>query len=886
MHNLAVTPNTFIGRSQEIEEIGALLDDPSCRLLTLVGHGGIGKTRLALEVAARKSVSFPDGDYFVPLAPLCDADDILTAIADAMPFQFQQDNRDPREQFLAYLSEKHAKHILLVIDNFEHVLDGVDIISEILATTTNLKILVTSREALNLQEEWTRQISGLAYPDHENGTPLSDFSAVQLFLDHARRIRGDFDLTDDSRSIVEICRLVEGMPLAIELAAGWLKTLQPADIAHEIQNNMDILATRSRNLPERHRSIRSVFSHSWELLLKEERDVFRKLSVFRGGFTREAAEVVADASLYLLAGLVDKSLVRLSTSGRYDVHELLRQFGVEQLEAADQTAAVQQAYIEYYLGMLHRLEGDIKAHHQITSLDAIAVDYENIRNAWQIATQQGHFAVLNDAVESLHFFADMRGRYPEVVALLRQAVERFPQLLSPELEPMLRRIQARLIRLILLGNIRIEQDLRAQIDTCLAVARAHQDQSEIGYCLMVAGIVAFWEADNKLPFPDPRAVACFEESSAIFEALGDLFYAADSIAWLAPCSVPTRDYDPSIAILQHSLELRTEIGDRNGIAWVTLNLAVSMEGQLNYVECERYTRQALTLMREISSLKGILHAMFKLSELVTLKGDLDEALAIVEEMREQSEEANNLDGKMMSAGLMAFLSCIIDENYEKGLALAHQNYTLSLEPFFGGHNVMAARFGQAVAACGLGDFQTARQDYNFQDWEQRDDPTAGTVCLAIEAAALAHDGDFEHAAELLALAFHQPAWASGWLHHWALLDRLRAELNRQLGEDAFQAAWERGSQLDLETTIRSLLGELDDAARPIIPAKQSLLDPLSERELEVLSLIADGLSNRDIAERLYLSVGTIKVHTRNIYGKLNVNSRTQALARATEINLL
>jgi len=886
MHNLAVTPNTFIGRSQEIEEIGALLDDPSCRLLTLVGQGGIGKTRLALEVAARKSASFPDGDYFVPLAPLCDADDILTAIADAMPFQFQQDNRNPHEQFLAYLSEKHAKHILLVIDNFEHVLDGVDIISEILATTTNLKILVTSREALNLQEEWTRQISGLAYPDHENGTPLSDFSAVQLFLDRARRIRGDFDLTDDSRSIVEICRLVEGMPLAIELAAGWLKTLQPADIAHEIQNNMDILATRSRNLPERHRSIRSVFSHSWELLLVEERDVFRKLSVFRGGFTREAAEVVAGASLYLLAGLVDKSLVRLSTSGRYDVHELLRQFGVEQLEAADQTAAVQQAYIEYYLGMLHRLEGDIKAHHQIASLDAIAVDYENIRNAWQIATQQGHFAALNDAVESLHFFADMRGRYPEVVALLRQAVERFPQPISPELEPMLRRIQSRLIRLILLGNIRIEQDLRAQINTCLAVARARQDQSEIGYCLMVAGIVAFWEADNKWPFPDPRAVECFEESSAIFEALGDLFYAADSIAWLAPCSVPTRHYDPSIAILQRSLELRTEIGDRNGIAWVTLNLAVSMEGQLNYAECERYTRQALTLMREISSLKGILHAMFKLSELVTLKGDLDEALAIVEEMREQSEEANNLDGKMMSAGLMAFLSCIIDENYEKGLALAHQNYTLSLEPFFGGHNVMAARFGQAVAACGLGDFQTARQDYNFQDWEQRDDPTAGTVCLAIEAAALAHDGGFEHAAELLALAFHQPAWASGWLHHWALLDRLRAELNRQLGEDAFQAAWERGGQLDLETTIRSLLGELDDAARPITSAKQSLLDPLSERELEVLSLIADGLSNRDIAERLYLSVGTIKVHTRNIYGKLNVNSRTQALARATEINLL
>src|SRR5258708_1984208 len=305
MHRLALTPTSFIGRSQELDEISPLQDDPSCRLLTLVGSGGIGKTRLAVEVASHKRDVFPDGRFFVPLAPLNRADDILTAIAAAMPFCFQQDNRSLHEQFFAYLSEKHAQRVLLVMDNFEHLLDGVDIVSEILATTTSLKILVTSREVLNLQEEWVRQITGLAYPNREDGEPIADYSAVQLFMDRARRVRGDFDLAEGSGSVVEICRLVEGMPLAIELAVGWLKTLSPADIAHEIRHNFDILANRSRNLPERHPSIRSVFSPSLRLMPENGSDGFQKLSVFRGGFTREAAEGVAGASLPPLAGLVD-----------------------------------------------------------------------------------------------------------------------------------------------------------------------------------------------------------------------------------------------------------------------------------------------------------------------------------------------------------------------------------------------------------------------------------------------------------------------------------------------------------------------------------------------------------------------------------------------------
>jgi predicted ATPase/DNA-binding CsgD family transcriptional regulator len=881
MDLLAVAPTSFIGRSQEINEVGALLDDPSCRLLTLVGPGGIGKTRLALEVAAQKDESFPDGVYFVSLTPLSQTHDILTAIAEVMPFCFEQDARSLREQFFDYLREKHDKRLLL-IDNFEHLLNSVDLVSDILAATTHLKILVTSREALNLQEEWVRPINGLSYPDIENGHALENYEAVQLFMDRARRIRGDFDLSRDSRSVVEICRLVEGMPLAIELAVGWLKTLQPAEIAKEIQSNMDILATRSRNLPERHRSIRSVFNHSWELLLPDERDVFKKLSVFRGGFTREAANMVANASLLTLAALVDKSLVRSGERGRYDIHELLRQYSAEQLEDADQRVAVQSAYVEYYLGMLHRLEPDIKAHHQIAALDAIATDFENIRHAWLLGIQQERFTALHHAVESLHFFGDMRGRYHDVVTLLKAATDHLPQTPTHEQAAIKGHIQGRLARLILLGNIRIDFDLRTQVEEALAIAQARQDQAEIGFCLLVMAIITVWK-EKKRHHYNTRANALFREAFSIYEALNDLFYQAEALGWIASCPTGEEEVDPAVEILMQSLALRRQIEDRNGIAWITLSMSEAMIGKLDYVECARYAHEALDAMREIGSLKGILQAMFKLSITSMLKGDLDDVRSLAMQIRHIAEETNNLDGKMIWPGLMAFVICM-EEDYREGEALAQKNYSISLQPFFPGHTDVGGRWGQALAKCGLGHYDDARQIYPFLFWDRRDDPGPATICLAVEEVIQAHNGALESAVELLSTAFHQPDYLSGWLNRWPLIARLRADIRLQLGAEVYQAAWERGSHHETEPLIRSILGE--DRSAPHTLINQALIDPLSERELEVLTLIADGLSNREIADKLVLSVGTVKVHTRNIYGKLNVNSRTQALAQASKFNLL
>lgn len=873
MDSIVQTQTSFVGRSHEIKEISDLLDNPACRLLTLSGPGGMGKTRLATEIAVQTQAMFPDGVFFVSLAPLNPIDDPLTAIIEAMPFIVQQDDRPARKQFFDYLREKSEKYFLLVLDNFEHLLAHISIISDMLAATTHLKIIVTSREALNLQEEWVRQVEGLSYPHQENGNgrSIEDYSAVRLFVERARRIRGDFNLASDGDSVVEICRLVGGMPLAIELAVGWLKTLQPADIVREIRQSMDILETRSRNLPERHRSIRSVFSHSWRLIDEDERDVFKKLTLFRGGFTREAAEVVAGASLYTLAGLVDKSLVRLGAGGRYDIHELLRQFGAEQMDGA-QTEQVQHAYVDYFLGMMAHLEAGIKAHHQIESLDRIQADFENVRHAWVLAQAQGNYECLSQAVESLHFFADMRGRYHEVVMLLSATIDRFPATLTPEQNIALHRIYARLIRLVLLGNLRIDFDMRARIENCLTLAYQNDDQAEVGFCLIVMGLVDVLEGD--------KTTERFSESSVIYEALNDPFYVAEARVWMGVGCLHWHEES-----FEMSFRLRREIGDRNGIAWITLAQIEIMLSDLNYIEAEQSARQAVALMREIGSLKGVLQAQFKLVQLLILKGNVEEAHRLILEMRALADETNNLDGKMLSTGLFAFVISVMDENYTEAMLESQKNKRIAQERFFGWNDI-AARWGGALAACGLGDYDFARQEYPALVWERYDDPGPATICLALEAAGLAYDGNLEEATEFLSLAFSQPLWSSGWLHRWHLLTRLQDDLKQKLGAEQFAHCWQRGAERDLVTTMERIFNERQQR-QPVQPtANQALIEPLSERELEVLGLIVDGLSNRDIAERLVVSVGTVKVHARNIYGKLNVNSRTQAIAQASRYNLL
>ncbi|MFN2202582.1 MAG: helix-turn-helix domain-containing protein, partial [Caldilineaceae bacterium] len=283
-HNLPSPATPFVGRRREIDDVLARLRDPACRLLTLVGQGGMGKTRLAIEVARRayeQEDVTADGVFFVGLETLSRPDQVGVAIASSLGLPVE--GADPYGLALSYMA---GKRLLLVLDNFEQLVEGAGLVSDILAECPEVKALVTSRETLNLQEEWLYPVGGLDLPDLPAGTEeeARRSAAVQLFLQNAQRARADRDFAAELPCIVRICRMVEGAPLALELAAHWLRTLSCGQIVEQLQQSLDLLATPVRNVPERHRSMRAVFDHSWQLTGQRERSLLCQLAVFVGGF--------------------------------------------------------------------------------------------------------------------------------------------------------------------------------------------------------------------------------------------------------------------------------------------------------------------------------------------------------------------------------------------------------------------------------------------------------------------------------------------------------------------------------------------------------------------------------------------------------------------------
>lgn len=417
--SLPVPSTRFVGRENEITYLSELLADPSCRLVTLMGPGGIGKTRLAIEVARAQLGCFSSGVIFVPFTDVTSAEFMIYAIADALGFGFSG-NADPKQQLLAHLRDKE---MLLVLDSFEHLLEGTGLVMEMLSATPGIKVLVTSREILNLQAERIFELGGLRVPgEHSEATLESD--AVSLFVQRASNRRPDLQLDQSSaQAIARICRLVGGMPLAIELAASWVHVLTPQDIAVEVEQGIGFLQAAKRDLPERHRSVRAVFDRSWELLTEEEQRVVRKLAVFSGGFRREAAAEIAGAGLSVVAGLVDTSFLSTTPSGRYEQHPLVRHYGREKLaEDPWEQAQTEERHGLHFLHLLQRLERKLS---QRDLRRTVAEELENIKAAWHWAITKGRIEELKKSAEPLYIFFGM-SRHPgghfEGLEILTQAL--------------------------------------------------------------------------------------------------------------------------------------------------------------------------------------------------------------------------------------------------------------------------------------------------------------------------------------------------------------------------------------------------------------------------------------------------------------------------------
>lgn len=638
-HNLPPQPTPFINRKEELKEIAARLDDPACRLLTLVGAGGIGKTRLALQAAAEMVDAFSHGVYQVPLAPLSSTDFIYSAIGDALRFPFSGPE-EARVQLLNYLRQKE---MLLVLDNFEHLMEGAAFVAEILQQTTRVKIIVTSRERLNLQGEWVVELPGMAVPNGGRTNGIGQYSAVQLFVQSATRVYPAFRLDEGAReNVARIVRLVEGIPLGIELAAAWVRALSPADIADEIERSRDFLATSSPNVPRRHQSLRAVFANSWNLLTEQERDVVRRLAIFRGSFSREAAQQVAEASPRLLLALTDKSLIRRTASGRYEMLETLRQYAAEQLDEAPTTRSeTRDRYSGYYMELLRRHEEDLRGGRQKEALATLEADNENVREAWCHAVEAGREEDVARGLRGLFHFYEIRGRLQEGLELFNQALDLFAgETLSPERESLRGTVLLR--RGWFSYRLGRFEEAQRDMEDSLTLFRRLDVPGERAFALYNLGILTYQLGRYT------EAQAQLEESLALRRELNDPFGVARSLSILGIVARDQGEFAKAERILEESLAVHRQVEEYRGISRCLNLLALLRRDSGDDEAAQKMLEESLAISREMEDRMGVAFAVSLLGVIHTERGAYARAWELVEESLAIREDVGDRRGMAFS----------------------------------------------------------------------------------------------------------------------------------------------------------------------------------------------------------------------------------------------
>jgi predicted ATPase/DNA-binding SARP family transcriptional activator len=600
-HNLPHTTG-FVGRQRELADIIRRLTDPACRLLTLVGPGGIGKTRLALQVAQTLAQGWvgeealADGVLFVPLAAVDTLSGLVSALAAAAHFDFYP-NIPPHQQLLDYF---RAKRMLIVLDNFEQLLDAVAFISELLAMAPGLRLLITSRVALNLREEWFHPLDGLSFPVESDDTAtvaqLARFDAVRLFEQHARRVRSDFVFSRERASVVRLCRLVEGMPLAIELAASWLKALSVEQVVAALERGLDILSSRDHNIPQRHRSMRLVLEESWRLLSVEEQQALAGLSVFCGGFSADAAEEVVGATLAVLAALVERSLLRTEGDGRFQLHELLRQFAGAHLAAsAGEEASTRARHSAYYLTLLAASRPRLEGEQQPVALAEISAAFGNIRAAWDYAVAAAEIGAIDRAIDALYEFFWLSCRYQEGEEVFGLAAR--PDRTEVEAIHVQVRCAARQGAFAYFqGKYEVA---RAQLEASLQAARALGLRREQAFALDILGQLAGWQGDYD------EALTLLYESLAISRAIEDVQQVASILQQIAPLLWDRGEFAEVQRLAAESLAISRHTGRPDRIAGALDCLAATAVAQGEYHAAETHYREALAVFEHIRHQLGI-----------------------------------------------------------------------------------------------------------------------------------------------------------------------------------------------------------------------------------------------------------------------------------------
>ncbi len=694
LHNLPQYLTPFFGREMDLAQIARAIETPSYRLISLTGAGGVGKTRLAVHAALSNQGAFIDGVVFVPLETVDTPEALIASISEAVGLVTGGQD-DLRASLFNYLRHKH---MLVVLDNFEHLLNHKAFLLELLQAAPFVKMLVTSRERLNYQAEFVVELNGLPFPGRDapeavyttgqQGERTQRYAAVRLFFDRASRVRPQtfegFE-TDGvelepgmMEAAVRICQVVDGLPLGIELAAGLAREYKLDEIASEIQRSIDFLQTSFEDIPARMRSLRATFEHSWDLLSESEREVFCKLSVFQGSFTAEAAGQVAGAALPWLVQLEDKSLIRRAGFGRYDLHPLLRQFARQKLRQYSRRIEDQalQQHANFFCSFLKETGRDVRGGRQAEALDLVADEIENIRAGWTWAYQHRSVQLLDDAAFGLFLYKESRSLWREGHENFRLAIEAFG---AP-------------------GNLAEKRTLSYLLACqgwfCCRLTRFDHSEALLNQSLALLaevppgsahtlphfalGFLNIWQ--GKFVEAMKHISTCLSYASQF----GDAWATAWGREMMAEMAFESGRTGFSQEPFMETLALFERIGEQRGIGRVLNYLGNIALAQGKTVEARGFYERMLTSMQRIGDVWGAASAYSKLGKLALLTNEYEHAWILLQQGLTLVQKTGDLRRTAYAVGELGEAACALsrvdeaEEHFRRALETAAQTRNLPL----------------------------------------------------------------------------------------------------------------------------------------------------------------------------------------------------------------